>query len=213
MYSKHSSSDFQLPWEPQTQRQKHKHQHSDKADVVQYIKYGAGIAAGITVVSWIKRKIQSIPVVGVLATPFLCLMPTMLLGTAVGAAVVYGIDEGDPTAAQKKLLPSVQKRLKAASSEVASAADGLGRSIKDIHTQHLAAAELAAREGQGAVARLASGFDAAAAEAEATLAPAVQRHVKLAQQQLDRHAGEWQQQQQQQGRSRQLLLSGSSSDG
>eukprot|EP00882_Tetradesmus_deserticola_P014269 GHRQ01015167.1.p1 GENE.GHRQ01015167.1~~GHRQ01015167.1.p1 ORF type:complete len:118 (+),score=30.59 GHRQ01015167.1:111-464(+) len=107
MYSKHSSSDFQLPWEPHTQRQKHKDQHSDKADVVQYIKYGAGIAAGITVVSWIKRKIQSIPVVGVLATPFLCLMPTMLLGTAVGAAVVYGIDEGDPTAAQKKLLPSV----------------------------------------------------------------------------------------------------------
>jgi hypothetical protein len=35
-------------------------------------RYGAGIAAGITVVGWIKRKIQGIPVVGILATPFLC---------------------------------------------------------------------------------------------------------------------------------------------
>lgn len=31
------------------------------------------------------------------------LMPTALLGTAVGAAVVYGIDEGDPMAVQKKV--------------------------------------------------------------------------------------------------------------
>jgi hypothetical protein len=30
-------------------------------------------------------------------------MPTVLLGTAVGAAVVYGIDEGDPMAVQKKV--------------------------------------------------------------------------------------------------------------
>ncbi|KAF6263789.1 hypothetical protein COO60DRAFT_343750 [Scenedesmus sp. NREL 46B-D3] len=107
MHSKHSSSDFQLPWELQVQRKKRQHQHSNTADVVQYVKYGAGIAAGITVVGWIKRKIQGIPVVGILATPFLCLMPTVLLGTAVGAAVVYGIDEGDPMAAQKKLLPNV----------------------------------------------------------------------------------------------------------
>jgi hypothetical protein len=37
--------------------------------------------------------------------PFPCpgLMPTVLLGTAVGAAVVYGIDEGDPMAVQKKV--------------------------------------------------------------------------------------------------------------
>lgn len=32
-------------------------------------------------------------------------MPTVLLGTAVGAAVVYGIDEGDPMAVQKKVCP------------------------------------------------------------------------------------------------------------
>jgi hypothetical protein len=31
------------------------------------------------------------------------LMPTVLLGSAVGAAVVYGIDEGDPMAMQKKV--------------------------------------------------------------------------------------------------------------
>jgi hypothetical protein len=37
-------------------------------------------------------------------------MPTVLLGTAVGAAVVYGIDEGDPMAVQKKVLPKVRQR-------------------------------------------------------------------------------------------------------
>jgi hypothetical protein len=39
------------------------------------------------------------------------LMPTVLLGTAVGAAVVYGIDEGDPMAVQKKVLPKVRRVL------------------------------------------------------------------------------------------------------
>lgn len=62
-----------------------------------------GIAAGISVVGWLKRKIKQLPVLGLLATPFLSLMPTVLLGTAVGAAVVYGIDEGDPAALQKKV--------------------------------------------------------------------------------------------------------------
>jgi hypothetical protein len=70
---------------------------------------------------------------------------------------------------------------------------------------------------------MASSLDAAAAEAEATLVPTVERHVKLVKKQLDRHAGEyngWLQQQEQQQRlggrssgSRQLLLSGGSSDG
>jgi hypothetical protein len=41
--------------------------------------------------------------------------------------------------------------LKAASSEVATVATDLGRSIKDIHAQHLAAAEMAAREVRGAI--------------------------------------------------------------
>jgi hypothetical protein len=78
-------------------------------------------------------------------------------------------------------------------------------------------------QGQVAIARMASSLDAAAAEAEATLVPTVERHVKLAKKQLDRHAGEyssWLQQQEQQQRlggrgsgSRQLLLSGSCTDG
>lgn len=33
----------------------------------------------------------------------------MLLGTAVGAAVVYGINEGDPMAAQKKVQEQLPK--------------------------------------------------------------------------------------------------------
>lgn len=34
-------------------------------------RYGVGIAAGISVVSWLKRKIKQLPVVGLLASPFL----------------------------------------------------------------------------------------------------------------------------------------------
>jgi hypothetical protein len=34
-------------------------------------RYGVGIAAGISVVGWLKRKIQQLPVVGLLASPFL----------------------------------------------------------------------------------------------------------------------------------------------
>lgn len=35
------------------------------------------------------------------------LMPTVLLGSAVGAAVVYGIDEGDPMVVQKNVRAEV----------------------------------------------------------------------------------------------------------
>jgi hypothetical protein len=54
----------------------------------------------------------------------------------------------------------VHKRLKAASSEVATVATDLGRSIKDIHAQHLAAAEMAAREVRGAEQQATSKFSA-----------------------------------------------------
>lgn len=34
-------------------------------------RYGVGIAAGISVVGWLKRKIKQLPVVGLLASPCL----------------------------------------------------------------------------------------------------------------------------------------------
>eukprot|EP00775_Hariotina_reticulata_P004812 gene4812-5060_t len=93
-------------------------------------------------------------------------MPTVLLGSAVGVAVVYGIEEGDPMAAQNKLLPAVKQQLATARREAVSMADDVGRSLKDLHSQHLAAAENAARQGEVAMARLASSLDAAAADAQ-----------------------------------------------
>lgn len=39
--------------------------------VVLHRRYGVGIAAGISVVGWLKRKIKQLPVVGLLASPFL----------------------------------------------------------------------------------------------------------------------------------------------
>jgi hypothetical protein len=74
------------------------------------------------------------------------LMPSMLLGSAVGVAVVYGIEEGDLMAAQNKLLPAVKQHLLTARREATSLADDVGRSLRDLHSQHLAAAEDAARQ-------------------------------------------------------------------
>lgn len=45
--------------------------------VTSMFRYGVGIAAGISVVGWIKRRIKQLPVVGLLASPFLskCYVP------------------------------------------------------------------------------------------------------------------------------------------
>eukprot|EP00879_Flechtneria_rotunda_P005595 GHRR01005890.1.p1 GENE.GHRR01005890.1~~GHRR01005890.1.p1 ORF type:complete len:208 (+),score=77.71 GHRR01005890.1:174-797(+) len=183
-----------VPWPPHSynnnifaskrSKNRKKNKHNSNPELVQCVKYGAGIAAGISVVGWIKRRIQAIPVIGVLATPFLCLMPTVLIGTAVGAAVVYGIDEGELLAAQKKVVPQMQQRLPAAQREVSTAAANISRGFRDLHQQHLTAPKQAAREAGPALNRMMSQLDAAATEAEASLAPVVRKHADALEQQF-----------------------------
>lgn len=61
---------------------------------------------GIMGVYVTKRVIRGIPVAGLIASPFLALLPSLLVGPAIGVAVRYGLDHGDLLAAKKKLFPA-----------------------------------------------------------------------------------------------------------
>ena len=57
-----------------------------------------------------KRVIRGIPVAGLIASPFLALLPSLLVGPAIGVAVRYGLDHGDLLAAKRKLFPGREKK-------------------------------------------------------------------------------------------------------
>ncbi|GFR46200.1 hypothetical protein Agub_g7731, partial [Astrephomene gubernaculifera] len=63
-------------------------------------KYAAGMLAGVAVVAVVKRLVASLPLLGGLARPVLDLFPTLLVGPALGAALVYGNEQGDLLAAR-----------------------------------------------------------------------------------------------------------------
>eukprot|EP01023_Acetabularia_acetabulum_P054184 TRINITY_DN608_c0_g1_i3.p2 TRINITY_DN608_c0_g1~~TRINITY_DN608_c0_g1_i3.p2 ORF type:complete len:190 (+),score=51.89 TRINITY_DN608_c0_g1_i3:172-741(+) len=69
-------------------------------------KYGVGMLCGIGGVAVVKTMITHVPVAGDIARPFLVLVPTLIVGSVLGAAMVYGIDHGDILAAKKKLFPA-----------------------------------------------------------------------------------------------------------
>eukprot|EP01025_Chloroclados_australasicus_P024912 TRINITY_DN2496_c0_g1_i1.p2 TRINITY_DN2496_c0_g1~~TRINITY_DN2496_c0_g1_i1.p2 ORF type:complete len:192 (+),score=31.54 TRINITY_DN2496_c0_g1_i1:83-658(+) len=73
-------------------------------------KYGVGILCGIGGVVVAKTIAEKVPVAGSIISPFLVLIPTMIVGPALGIAVVYGLEQGDILAAKKKLFPPVQKQ-------------------------------------------------------------------------------------------------------
>jgi len=75
-------------------------------------KYGWSMVAGIFAVHLAKRAVRSIPIVGLLATPFMALVPSVLTGPFLGLAARYGLDKGDLLAAKKKLFPSKDQRMR-----------------------------------------------------------------------------------------------------
>eukprot|EP01026_Neomeris_dumetosa_P066893 TRINITY_DN6498_c0_g1_i9.p1 TRINITY_DN6498_c0_g1~~TRINITY_DN6498_c0_g1_i9.p1 ORF type:complete len:196 (+),score=20.93 TRINITY_DN6498_c0_g1_i9:49-588(+) len=56
-------------------------------------KYGIGILCGIGGIVVAKTAVESIPVAGKIAKPILALIPTLLIGSVLGVAVVYGLDQ------------------------------------------------------------------------------------------------------------------------
>eukprot|EP00197_Chlamydomonas_leiostraca_P015491 CAMPEP_0202867162 /NCGR_PEP_ID=MMETSP1391-20130828/8833_1 /ASSEMBLY_ACC=CAM_ASM_000867 /TAXON_ID=1034604 /ORGANISM="Chlamydomonas leiostraca, Strain SAG 11-49" /LENGTH=159 /DNA_ID=CAMNT_0049547175 /DNA_START=165 /DNA_END=644 /DNA_ORIENTATION=- len=80
---------------------------------------------GCVAVHWTKKLLRALPVVGVLTAPVLDLLPTIVVGPAIGAAVVYGLDEGDLTAARHKVKQIVRDASREVDAVVADVRDEL----------------------------------------------------------------------------------------
>ncbi|GIL46919.1 hypothetical protein Vafri_3787 [Volvox africanus] len=71
-------------------------------------KYGAGMLGGIVGLVLFKAAVRRLPVVGLVASPLLGLLPTLVVGPLLGIAVVYGISQDDLFAIRNKLFPPKQ---------------------------------------------------------------------------------------------------------
>ncbi|KAJ9517605.1 hypothetical protein QJQ45_025050 [Haematococcus lacustris] len=123
-------------------------------------RYGTGMLLGCIAVSLTKKLIKSIPIVGSLASPVLALLPTVILGPAIGAAVVYGLDEGDITAARHK----VEKAVKHASKEIETVTRDMWEELHELQ-----------RRQQRAAAQLLPALQDQMAQVEHTLVPVLER--------------------------------------
>ncbi|KAL6745046.1 hypothetical protein V8C86DRAFT_2978257 [Haematococcus lacustris] len=133
-------------------------------------RYGTGMLLGCIAVSLTKKLIKSIPIVGSLASPVLALLPTVILGPAIGAAVVYGLDEGDITAARHK----VEKAVKHASKEIETVTRDMWEELHELQ-----------RRQQRAAAQLLPALQDQMAQVEHTLVPVLERHYLQAKKQLE----------------------------
>ncbi|GLI69662.1 hypothetical protein VaNZ11_014338 [Volvox africanus] len=79
---------------------------SRKASVYK-LKYGIAMMAGFAVVRLAKGVVNCIPIVNVVTRPILDLFPTILVGPALGTAVMYGIEQGDLFAARHRVRDAV----------------------------------------------------------------------------------------------------------
>ncbi|KAG2451557.1 hypothetical protein HYH02_004155 [Chlamydomonas schloesseri] len=70
--------------------------------------YGLGMLAGIAGVFVAKSALRRLPVVGAVASPLLGLLPTIIVGPALGIAAVYGLSQNDLFAIRHKLFPPKQ---------------------------------------------------------------------------------------------------------
>ncbi|KXZ55892.1 hypothetical protein GPECTOR_2g1443 [Gonium pectorale] len=70
--------------------------------------YGVGMLGGVVGLLLVKGVLRRLPVVGMVASPLLGLLPTLLVGPLLGAAAVYGISKNDLFAVRHKLFPPKQ---------------------------------------------------------------------------------------------------------
>ncbi|PNW74861.1 hypothetical protein CHLRE_12g507050v5 [Chlamydomonas reinhardtii] len=71
-------------------------------------RYGLGMLAGVAGVVVAKSALRRLPVVGAVASPLLGLLPTIIVGPALGIAAVYGLSQNDLFAIRHKLFPPKQ---------------------------------------------------------------------------------------------------------
>lgn len=71
-------------------------------------KYGTGMLVGTAGLFIAKRTLRAVPIVGLLASPVLALLPTLLLGPAIGVVGVYCMDHGG-VSALKGIVKSLRR--------------------------------------------------------------------------------------------------------
>ena len=74
------------------------------------------------------------------------LAPVTIIGGTLGAAAVYGIDQGDIMAAKKDWLPKFRKRIRHVKREVASLAADLQQDLEHLKRKHMIALDDMQRE-------------------------------------------------------------------
>jgi len=63
--------------------------------------YGLGVLGGIVAIHVSKSAVRAVPIAGTIASPFLSLAPTLILGPIVGVLAVWGHKQGDIFAARR----------------------------------------------------------------------------------------------------------------
>jgi hypothetical protein len=74
------------------------------------------------------------------------LAPVTIIGGTLGAAAVYGIDQGDIMAAKKDWLPKVRRRIRHVKREVTSLAADLQQDLEHLKRKHMIALDDMQRE-------------------------------------------------------------------
>ncbi|MEW5297972.1 MAG: hypothetical protein WDW38_003729 [Sanguina aurantia] len=114
-------------------------------------RYSASIVLGVFAVHWSKRLLKAIPVVGFVISPLLDLLPTLLVGPALGAAVVLVVQEGDVAAAQRKVRRTVEegeRHARAYVQEVAGELKDVAKTSRGMQRDILTAVEEGSREAE-----------------------------------------------------------------
>jgi len=126
------------------------------------------MALGFLAVHWTKKVINSIPVVNIVTKPLLSLFPTIVVGPALGAAVVYGLDEGDLFAARYKVHEVVEETSRE-----------MGELVRDLHGEM--------KRSEGPARRLAESVERHVGQMEREVVPVLERQYRSAKQTWDSH--------------------------
>lgn len=139
----------------------------NRTESLRKAKYGVGMLAGLLGVHAIKGLINLIPVVNLVTKPILDLFPTIVVGPALGAAVVYGMEKGDPLAAAHLVRD-----------KVARASEEVGVVVRDLAAELEARGERLQRQVAPQMEATARAATRAVEEMERTVVPAMEREYR-----------------------------------
>ncbi|GAX73484.1 hypothetical protein CEUSTIGMA_g936.t1 [Chlamydomonas eustigma] len=133
------------------------------------LRYGLGCFLGLLTVHYTKTLIRRIPLIGKVASPLLGLFPTLVVGPALGASVVYVLEVGDPEVARRNM----ERHAHRVSGEVKSVV----RDLEAVARKHVARYEERAQ-------RLGAALEETVEDLHRDLAPVLSQNARRADQEL-----------------------------